>query len=92
MALRERLEAWIGPKLPEALKKEGDSEGKEGEGAAPVDERVHRVEIFANSAQLYLAPLSTAPIFSYRHAGQPRAWVFISVTLSARGNLTHYAV
>lgn len=91
VALCEKLEAWVDPKPPKAPKKEGDDEGKEGERAAPVDERVRWVEVFANSVQLHLTPLSIAPIFSRQRAGQPRAWVFTSATLSVRGNFTHYA-
>ena len=86
VALCEKLEAWVDPKPPKAPKKEGDDEGKEGESAAPVDERVRWVEVFANSVQLHLTPLSIAPIFSRQRAGQPRAWVFTSATLSVRGN------
>ncbi|WP_181004960.1 MULTISPECIES: ATP-dependent DNA helicase [Ralstonia] len=91
VALCEKLEAWVDPKPPKAPKKEGDDEGKEGESAGPVDERVRWVEVFANSVQLHLTPLSIAPIFSRQRAGQPRAWVFTSATLSVRGNFTHYA-
>ncbi|TMQ89985.1 ATP-dependent DNA helicase, partial [Escherichia coli] len=47
VALCEKLEAWVDPKPPKAPKKEGDDEGKEGESAAPVDERVRWVEVFA---------------------------------------------
>ncbi|CAJ0702609.1 putative ATP-dependent DNA helicase YoaA [Ralstonia holmesii] len=90
-ALCEKLDAWADPKPPKVPKKEGDDEGKEGESAAPVDERVRWVEVFANSVQLHLTPLSIAPIFSRQRAGQPRAWVFTSATLSVRGNFTHYA-
>ena len=88
IALCEKLEAWVDPKPPQAPKKEGDDAG---ETAAPVDERVRWVEVFANSVQLHLTPLSIAPIFSRQRAGQPRAWIFTSATLSVRGNFTHYA-
>lgn len=91
VALCEKLEAWVDPKPPKAPKKDGDDEGKESESAAPVDERVRWVEVFANSVQLHLTPLSIAPIFSRQRAGQPRAWIFTSATLSVRGNFTHYA-
>jgi len=88
VALCERLEAWADPKPRQAPKNDGD---EAGEAAAPVDERVRWVEVFANSVQLHLTPLSIAPIFSRQRAGQPRAWVFTSATLSVRGNFTHYA-
>ena len=91
VALCEKLEAWADPKPPKAPKKEGDDAGADSESAAPVDERVRWVEVFANSVQLHLTPLSIAPIFSRQRAGQPRAWVFTSATLSVRGNFTHYA-
>ncbi|WP_316885318.1 ATP-dependent DNA helicase [Ralstonia flatus] len=91
VALCEKLEAWADPKSPKAPKKEGDDAGADSENAAPVDERVRWVEVFANSVQLHLTPLSIAPIFSRQRAGQPRAWVFTSATLSVRGNFTHYA-
>lgn len=86
-ALCEKLEAWVDPKPPQAPK--GD--GEEAEAAPPADERVRWVEVFANSVQLHLTPLSIAPIFSRQRAGQPRAWIFTSATLSVRGNFTHYA-
>ncbi len=88
IALCEKLEAWVDPKPPQAPKKDGD---EAGETTAPVDERVRWVEVFANSVQLHLTPLSIAPIFSRQRAGQPRAWIFTSATLSVRGNFTHYA-
>lgn len=95
VALCEKLEAWVDPKPPQAPKKgaeDGAEDGaEEGESAAPIDERVRWVEVFANSVQLHLTPLSIAPIFSRQRAGQPRAWVFTSATLSVRGNFTHYA-
>jgi ATP-dependent DNA helicase DinG len=91
VVLCEKLEAWVDPKPPKAPKKDGDDDGKDGESAAPIDERVRWVEVFANSVQLHLTPLSIAPIFSRQRAGQPRAWVFTSATLSVRGNFTHYA-
>jgi ATP-dependent DNA helicase DinG len=87
VALCEKLEAWVDPKPPQASK--GD--GEEAEAAPPADERVRWVEVFANSVQLHLTPLSIAPIFSRQRAGQPRAWIFTSATLSVRGNFTHYA-
>lgn len=88
VALCEKLEAWADPKPPQASQK-GDDET--GNTPPPVDERVRWVEVFANSVQLHLTPLSIAPIFSRQRAGQPRAWVFTSATLSVRGNFTHYA-
>ena len=91
VALCEKLEAWVDPKPPKAPKTDEGEEGKDGESAAPVDERVRWVEVFANSVQLHLTPLSIAPIFSRQRAGQPRAWIFTSATLSVRGNFTHYA-
>ena len=91
VALCQKLEAWVDPKPPKAPKTDEGEEGKDGESAAPVDERVRWVEVFANSVQLHLTPLSIAPIFSRQRAGQPRAWIFTSATLSVRGNFTHYA-
>ncbi len=89
VALCEKFEAWAEPKpAPAAKSAEGDTEG---EADAPVDERVRWVEVFAHSVQLHLTPLSIAPIFSRQRAGQPRAWIFTSATLSVRGNFTHYA-
>ncbi|UCF22339.1 MAG: ATP-dependent DNA helicase, partial [Ralstonia sp.] len=86
-ALCERLDAWASPKPAPVVK----NEAGETVGTAPVDERVRWVEVFANSVQLHLTPLSIAPIFSRQRAGQPRAWIFTSATLSVRGNFTHYA-
>lgn len=86
-ALCDQLDAWANPKPAPVVKNE---EGETVE-TAPVDERVRWVEVFANSVQLHLTPLSIAPIFSRQRAGQPRAWIFTSATLSVRGNFTHYA-
>ena len=86
-ALCDQLDAWANPKPPPVVKNE---EGETVE-TAPFDERVRWVEVFANSVQLHLTPLSIAPIFSRQRAGQPRAWIFTSATLSVRGNFTHYA-
>jgi ATP-dependent DNA helicase DinG len=54
-------------------------------------ETVRWVEVFSHTVQLHRTPLSIAPIFSRQRAGQPRAWVFTSATLSVKGNFTHYA-
>jgi ATP-dependent DNA helicase DinG len=88
IALCEKLEAWADPKPTQAPSSEGNEAGA---APASVDERVRWVEVFANSVQLHLTPLSIAPIFSRQRAGQPRAWIFTSATLSVRGNFTHYA-
>ena len=52
--------------MPPVVKNE---EGETVE-TAPFDERVRWVEVFANSVQLHLTPLSIAPIFSRQRAGQ----------------------
>jgi len=51
---------------------------------------VRWVEAFPHSAILYMTPLDVAKIFSNRMAGEGRAWIFTSATLSVNGDFGHY--
>lgn len=76
---------------------EGDQTSQSFQTSQPVQpaqlgpETVRWVEVFSHTVQLHRTPLSIAPIFSRQRAGQARAWVFTSATLSVKGNFTHYA-
>ena len=55
----------------------------------PDPERVYWLDTTAGGARLNVAPLSIAAAFSAeRQAGQ--AWVFVSATLSVKGDFTHF--
>jgi ATP-dependent DNA helicase DinG len=51
---------------------------------------VRWIEIFGGSVHLNATPLSIAEIFHRQIAGNPRAWIFTSATLSVQGNFSHY--
>ena len=51
---------------------------------------VRWVEAFPHSAILYMTPLDVAKIFANRMAGEGRAWIFTSATLSVNGDFGHY--
>ncbi|HZP93689.1 MAG TPA: ATP-dependent DNA helicase, partial [Burkholderiales bacterium] len=53
-------------------------------------EQVRWLEAFATSIHLNSTPLSVAEIFRRQIAGNPRAWIFTSATLSVRGDFSHY--
>ncbi len=74
-------------------KADGKTDGKAGsQGGEPAfGESVRWIEVFSQSVQLHLTPLSVAPIFAKQRAGTPRAWIFTSATLSVKGDFTHYA-
>jgi ATP-dependent DNA helicase DinG len=52
--------------------------------------RVRWVEVFAASLHLNSTPLSIGETFSRQLAGNPRAWIFTSATLSVRADFSHY--
>ncbi|HEX4943130.1 MAG TPA: ATP-dependent DNA helicase, partial [Usitatibacteraceae bacterium] len=58
--------------------------GEAGEGA------VRWVEAYAQSAVLNRTPLDVGPIFAQQLAGEKRAWIFTSATLSVAGDFRHY--
>jgi ATP-dependent DNA helicase DinG len=54
------------------------------------DGMVRWVETYTQSLQLNATPLSVAEVFRRQLQGSPRAWIFISATLSVRGDFGHY--
>ncbi len=103
LELAQRLAAWrddriaaspVPAAVPPAADAEGDQSSQSSQSVQPAQlgpETVRWVEVFSHTVQLHRTPLSIAPIFSRQRAGQARAWVFTSATLSVKGNFTHYA-
>jgi ATP-dependent DNA helicase DinG len=52
--------------------------------------RVRWVEVFAASVHLNSTPLAIGDLFRQQLAGNPRAWIFTSATLSVRADFSHY--
>lgn len=67
------------------------NEGATSPNNAEHEPTVRWVEVFTHTVQLHITPLSIASIFAKQRAGNPRAWIFTSATLSVRGDFTHYA-
>lgn len=105
--LQGMLAAWAGAAgsdstapaqaIQATARADGRADGKADEKAGSetaepaVGESVRWIEVFSQSVQLHLTPLSVAPIFAKQRAGTPRAWIFTSATLSVKGDFTHYA-
>jgi ATP-dependent DNA helicase DinG len=53
-------------------------------------EYVRWVEVFSQTVQLHLTPLSVAGIFRKQLEGHPRAWILTSATLAVQGNFALY--
>ena len=51
---------------------------------------VRWVEVFAQSAQLHLTPLSSAELFRKQMSDHPRAWIFTSATLAVGEDFGHF--
>jgi ATP-dependent DNA helicase DinG len=51
---------------------------------------VRWLEVYPQSAALYVTPLDVARIFRQEMEGAPRAWIFTSATLSVNGDFAHY--
>ncbi len=56
----------------------------------PANEVVRWIEVYAQSAALYVTPLDVGRIFRAQLEAAPRAWVFTSATLSVNGDFSHY--
>ncbi len=56
----------------------------------PTGDHVRWVEVFAQSVQLHMTPLSVAEPFRAQLGAYPRAWIFTSATLSMGGDFGHY--
>ncbi len=52
--------------------------------------RVRWIEVFAASLHLNSTPLAIGEVFRRQLAGNPRAWIFTSATLSVRADFSHY--
>jgi len=58
--------------------------------SAAENETVRWVEVLQGSLQLNATPLSIAEVVRKQLTGSARAWIFISATLSVRGDFSHY--
>jgi len=62
----------------------------ERQSAAVAGEAARWVEIFGQSAQLHLTPLSVAETFRRQLREHPRAWIFTSATLAVGEDFSHF--
>ena len=60
------------------------------EAEAADSDQVRWIEVYAQSAALYVTPLDVARIFQAQIEGDERAWVFTSATLSVNGDFSHF--
>jgi ATP-dependent DNA helicase DinG len=71
--------------------READARPKEDAfGDAAVPDVVRWLEVYPQSAALYVTPLDVARIFKQQMEGAKRAWIFTSATLSVNGDFSHY--
>jgi ATP-dependent DNA helicase DinG len=71
--------------------READARPKEDAyGEAAVPDVVRWLEVYPQSAALYVTPLDVARIFKQQMEGAKRAWIFTSATLSVNGDFSHY--
>lgn len=49
------------------------------------------LEIFSQSIQFHLTPLTVGKLFNKYREGRPRAWIFTSATLSVKNSFKHFA-
>jgi len=71
--------------------READARPKEDAyGETPGEDFVRWVEVYPQSAQLYLTPLDVGRILGATMRAGERAWIFTSATLSVNGDFSHY--
>ena len=71
--------------------READARPKEDAyGEAAGADVVRWIEVYPQSAALYVTPLDVARIFREQMEGAERAWIFTSATLSVNGDFSHY--
>jgi len=91
----EMLEVWLDERnrvVAAPVKQESDSKGTDSDDVQNVDDLeqvVSWAELTPAHVRLCSAPLSVSKAFS-RKRQQDQAWVFVSATLSVKGNFTHY--
>ena len=99
-ALAEALESFAKPLAEQAERSEGlgscARRATEALGllarvrdAGGTDE-VRWVEVFSQSVQLHVTPLSPGPMFRKQMADHPRAWIFASATLAVGEDFSHF--
>lgn len=59
-------------------------------GESGASDVVRWIEVYAQSAALYVTPLDVGRIFRAQVEAAPRAWIFTSATLSVNGDFSHY--
>ena len=80
-AFLERVTQW----------READQRPREDAfGEAAGADVVRWIEVYAQSAALYVTPLDVGRIFQAQMAGGERAWIFTSATLSVNGDFSHF--
>jgi len=93
--LASALEAWIKAVIDPGA---GDREGADaaaddtasGNEATMKFEAVRWVEVMSGAVILHATPLSVAGPFRRHLAAGPRAWIFVSATLSVAGRFDHF--
>ena len=89
--LASALEAWSTAVLPSAgatrEREELEDDPSEGE---PLDQAVRWVEVTGAAVTLHSTPLSVAEPFRRHLEAEPRAWIFVSATLSVAGRFEHF--
>ncbi|HXS52959.1 MAG TPA: ATP-dependent DNA helicase [Usitatibacter sp.] len=71
--------------------READARPKEDAyGETPAPDFVRWIEVYPQSAQLYLTPLDVGRILGGTMRAGERAWIFTSATLSVNGDFSHY--
>lgn len=89
--LSAALDGWIKaviavPGQEEVVDRTGSDDDDE---PAPL-EAVRWVEVMSGAVTLHATPLSVAGPFRRHLAGAPRAWIFVSATLSVAGRFDHF--
>jgi ATP-dependent DNA helicase DinG len=85
--LRRWLDAVAGTASSEAL----PSAPEDGAPQTEATTAVAWAEVGATGLTLHVTPLSVAGVFARHRAQRPRAWVFVSATLSMGGDFGHFA-
>ena len=89
--LASALEVWTkAVSAPPAAAGADDGEEVGGDDEISRVEAVRWVEVMSGAVTLHATPLSVAGPFRRHLAGAPRAWIFVSATLSVAGRFDHF--
>ena len=97
--LSRRLRAWLGTLLEPPQARAPGNEGREQDGIAsdgddPLEDEGGPVVLWADvrrlGVALHASPLSVAGHFRRHRRAAPRAWIFVSATLTVGGEFGHF--